>query len=250
MIATFTIFFHKIAHLQGSGGLPYHLFVCAGILPWTFFSAAITQCGNSVVSSEQLITKIYFPRLCIPLASVAAGLVDFAVATSLMIVLMLRESIVPGFGILLAPCILGLIVLAALGIGTIFAALNVAYRDFRYVIPFVVQLWLFATPTIYMDLSQTGANSSATNVPAAEGQAGQNDFRMGENNSGSPRSSLLQALFTLNPMTGLIAGFRASLLGGPVPWAQLALPSVVVVFLFFGGCLYFRKVEDTFPDII
>jgi lipopolysaccharide transport system permease protein len=193
MMVVFTIFFNRMAHVS-SGELPYPLFVFAGLLPWTFFATAVANAGNSVVGSERLITKIYFPRLAIPFASVGAAVVDFVIAFGLLVLLMLRYGVAPGPGLLLVPAIFGLTILAATGVGTLLAALNVAYRDFRYVIPFLVQVWMFATPTVYMQLAE--------DVPAD-----------------------LKAAFALNPLTGLVAAFRA-------------------------GCLYFRKVEDSFADII
>jgi lipopolysaccharide transport system permease protein len=218
MMVVFTIFFGRLAGMS-SGDLPYPLFAYAGLLPWTFFATALTSAGNSIIGSERLITKIYFPRLAIPFAAVGAALVDFLIAFGLLLVLMVSYGVLPGVGLLLAPVICGLITLAALGLGTLLAALNVAYRDFRYVIPFLVQLGMFATPTVYMQ------------PPAAAGGG-------------------LHVLLALNPMTGLIAAFRAATLGGPIPWTQLSLAAVAVVLMFLGGCLYFRRVEDGFADLI
>jgi lipopolysaccharide transport system permease protein len=219
MMIVFTIFFGRMAGVP-TGGLPYPLLAYAGLLPWTFFATAITNAGNSVVGSERLITKIYFPRLSIPFAAVGAALVDLVIASGLLVALMFYYRIAPGAGLLLAPVILALITLAALGLGALLAALNVAYRDFRYVIPFLVQLGMFATPTVYMQ--PTGA--------AKAGWAG--------------------VLLALNPMTPLIGAFRSATLGGPIPWAGLAIGSACVVAAFLLGCLYFRKVEDSFADII
>jgi lipopolysaccharide transport system permease protein len=218
MMVVFTIFFSRMAGVP-SGDLPYPLFAYAGLLPWTFFATAITSAGNSVVGSERLITKIYFPRLAIPFAAVGAAVVDFIIAFGLLIAMMIYYGISPGIGMLLAPVVFGLILVAALGIGTLLAALNVAYRDIRYVIPFLVQIGMFATPTVYMQ-------------PTVE-PAGWSRF-----------------LLTLNPMTSLISAFRRSMLGGPIPWGQLALASGAVVLTFLVGCFYFRKVEDGFADII
>jgi len=218
MMVVFTIFFHKKAGIS-SGEWPYTVFVYSGLLPWTFFATAITQAGNSVVGSERLITKVYFPRLAIPFASVGAAVVDFLIAFSLLIGLMLWYGILPGLNLLVAPAIFACVVLAALGVGTLLAALNVAYRDFRYVIPFLVQIWLFATPTIYMVAGESG-------------------------------EGLLQSILALNPMTGLVAAFRASTLGGDIPWNDLGISMATTVLMFLVGCLYFRKVEDNFADII
>lgn len=218
MMVVFTIFFGRMAGVP-SGDLPYPLFAYAGLLPWTFFATAITAAGNSVVGAERLITKIYFPRLAVPFAAVGAAVVDFVVAFGLLLVLMAYYRVAPGPGLLLTPVIFGLITLAALGIGTLLSALNVAYRDIRYVIPFLVQLGMFATPTVYMQPK-----------PGATGW--------------------VQALLALNPMTSLIAAFRASVLGGPIAWGELGLASAAVVLVLVVGCLYFRKVEDGFADII
>jgi lipopolysaccharide transport system permease protein len=218
MMVIFTIFFGRMAGLS-SGDLPYPLFAFAGLLPWTFFSTAISNANNSVVGSEKLITKIYFPRLAIPFGSVGAAVVDFLIAFGMLLVLMAWYGVVPGSGLLLAPFVFAVILLAALGIGTALAALTVAYRDFRYVVPFLVQVWMFATPTIYMQPSQ-GAQDG------------------------------LRSLLALNPMTGLIAAFRAACLGGPIHWGSFAISTGCVAVMFLIGCLYFRRVEDSFADII
>jgi lipopolysaccharide transport system permease protein len=266
MMVVFTIFFSQIARLD-SGDLPYPLFVLAGLLPWTFFSTAISQAGNSVVNSEHLITKIYFPRLAIPLASVGSGIVDFVIGFGFFLALRLFYRHEPHVGnvdarILLAPVIFGLIVVAALGVGTLFAALNVAYRDFRYVIPFVVQLWLFATPTIYMEPSREAGNEANT-AAAAQGSPEENPSGAagaagGAEQPAKPRlqrkafsfTGILGKVLSNNPMTSLIAAFRQSLFGQDINWFELGRASVMVVGMFLIGTLIFRRVEDTFPDII
>jgi len=218
MMIVFTIFFRRMAGVS-SGDVPYPLFAFAGLLPWTFFASAIGNAGNSVVGSERLITKIYFPRLAIPFASVGAALVDFLIALGLLLGMMLWYGILPGAGALLSLALFGAIVLAALGMGTLLAALNVAYRDFRYVIPFMLQIWMFATPTLYMQ-------------PSAE-SAGR-----------------LQTFMTLNPMNGLIAAFRNAVLGNPIAWSQFGTSAAIALVMLLAGCLYFRKVEDSFADVI
>jgi homopolymeric O-antigen transport system permease protein len=238
-------------------------------LPWMFFATAIAAAGNSVVGSEGLITKIYFPRLAIPLAAVGAAVVDFAIAFSLLIALMIYYGIAPGAGLLFVPLVFVLIVLFALGVGTLLAALNVAYRDFRYVIPFLVQLWMFATPTVYMQPGEPApthhpAAASAhlrdgeTGTPVAQGlsgPAGKDSAAPGQR----PRtreysyrnpSERVRAVMTLNPMTALVATFRASILKGSISWGQLAIASSLVAVVFLFGCFYFRKVEGSFADII
>ena len=221
MMVVFTIFFGRLAHVS-SGGVDYSVFVYAGLLPWTFFATAITSAGNSVVGSERLITKVYFPRLAVPLASVGAAVADSFIACGLLLVLMLCYGVVPGASLLLAPLFLAIILLAAVGVGTLLAALNVAYRDFRYVIPFLMQFWMFATPTVYM---QTGDDVS----------------------------NVVRFFLEMNPMTGLVAAFRAAVLGeasGAIPWFSVALAMALSLLAFFVGCLYFRRVEDSFADVI
>lgn len=220
MMAVFTVCFGRMAGVP-SAGLPYPLFAYAGLLAWTFFATAVNGASNSVVGSERLITKIYFPRLAIPFAAAGAAVVDFAVALSLLGVMMLYYGVAPGVGLLAVPAIFGLILLTALGCGTLLAALNVAYRDFRYVTPFLLQLWMFATPTVYMQPSAARTGSG-----------------------------LLGALLNLNPMTGLVDAFRVAILGGSIHWGQLGGLALATAALFLGGCLYFRKVEDRFADII
>jgi lipopolysaccharide transport system permease protein len=256
MMAVFTIVFGRTGG-AGPADRPYALYAYAGLVPWMFFATAITAAGNSVVGSERLITKIYFPRLSIPLAAIGAAAVDFVVALGLLVGLMIFYRIGFGFGLLLMPVVFGLIAMAAVGIGTALAALNVAYRDVRYVIPFLVQLWMFATPAIYLDPGFTApATSAATgdHLPGVgEVRRPSAPVRTREIPATAERTgaaSHLDTLLTLNPMNALIAGFRATILGGPFHWRQLAAASVSVVLAFVVGCLYFRTVEDGFADII
>jgi lipopolysaccharide transport system permease protein len=221
MMVVFTIFFGRLAGVS-SGGLPYPLFAYAGLLPWFFFAGAVAAAGTSVVGSERLITKVYFPRLAVPFAAVGAGVVDFAIALGLLVVLMAWHQVVPAAAVLLLPLVFAALLLAALGVGALLAALNVRYRDFRYVIPFLLQLWMFATPAVYMQLPQ--------------GEA-------------APTNWVALAL-RLNPLTGLIDAFRACALGLPVPWLDLGVGVAASVVVFLIGCLYFRKVEDGFADVI
>ena len=216
MMVVFSIFFGRMAHVP-SGGVDYPLFALSGLLPWTFFAAAVTAAAGSVVGSERLITKIYFPRLAVPLASLGAPAVDFAVASGLLGFVMAWYGKPPGPGILLAPFVFGLIVVLALGIGTFLAALNVAYRDVKYMIPFLMQVGLFATPTVYMDASTAGR---------------------------------FDRFLALNPMTTLVAAFRSAVLGGPVDRLALGIAAAMSGLAFVGGCLYFRRIEDSFADII
>lgn len=262
MMVVFSVFFGRLARVD-SGGMPYPLFAFAGLLPWTFFATAIANAGNSVVGSERLITKIYFPRLAIPFASVGAAMVDFAVAFGMLFALMFYYHVSPGWNFLLAAPVMLLFLLAALGVGTFLAALNVAYRDFRYVIPFLVQLWMFATPTVYMQPAvetpalESVAGSEASGVHQASDAEADSlssqeraEARANDSAKPAPVPSWIKHLLKLNPMTGLIAFFRAAVLGGPLPWQSLAYSSAGGAAAFVLGCLYFRRVEDSFADII
>jgi lipopolysaccharide transport system permease protein len=235
MMVVFSVFLGKLAGLP-SGGFPYPVFVYAGLLPWTFFATALANAGNSVVASEQLITKVYFPRLIIPFSAVGAALVDFAMAFLVLFGLMLFYSITPTLSFLLLPLLVVLATLAALGVGTFLAALNVSYRDFRYLIPFLLQLWMFATPSIYMQNPEPAPEAAAAQAVEVSGT--------------DALLSTVRRLLDFNPMTGLIAFFRSAILGGRLPWDQLAFSGMMIVALFAVGCYYFRRVEDSFADII
>jgi len=213
----FALFLGRLGGV-GSGIEDYALFVCAGILPWTFFANAISTAGNSVVANERLVTKVYFPRLLVPVSSVAAALFDFVIALVLLGIMMACYGVVPSGQILLAPLIFLMLVLAALGIGTLLSALIVAQRDFRYILAFGVQLWMFATPTIYLP--------SLTFGPLA------------------------RTWLPLNPAHGLILNFRQAVLGGPMDWYALGVSSAVSLLLLVVGAVYFRRVERSFADII
>jgi lipopolysaccharide transport system permease protein len=217
MMIVFAVFFHGAGRVS-SGDLPYPLFVYAGLLPWMFFAAAMTSAAQSVVGSERLITKIYFPRLAIPLAAVATAVIDAAIATVLLVGMMAWYRVPPGPAVLMLPLIFTAIALTAAGLGTLLAALNVAYRDVRYVIPFLIQIWMFATPSIYTQTSALPQN--------------------------------VRSLLVFNPMVGLVASFRAAALGGPIPWAQLTGALITGVIILVAGCLYFRRIEDSFADTI
>lgn len=196
----------------------YSLFVFAGVLPWTFFSNAINAAGLSVVGNQHLVTKIYFPRLLLPLGAVGANLVDFAIAFVILGVMMACYGVAPGWQFLLAPVLVLLLMLASFGIGALLAALIVAHRDFRFVLAFALQLWMFATPTVYMTGDAFG-----------------------------PRA---KAFLPLNPAYGLIYNFRQAVLGGPLDGYSLGVSAAVSVGLLLAGCYYFRRVERGFADII
>jgi lipopolysaccharide transport system permease protein len=214
----FSVFLYRMA-ARPADAVDYRLFVFAGLIPWTFFANAISSASQSVVGSGNLVTKVFFPRILIPTGAVVAGLVDFAVAFCMLIAMMVFFGAVPGWGLLLAPVILVGLFMAALGVGMMLSALTVAYRDFRFVVPFLVQLWMFATPCIYLQ----------------------------ENLTLGPR---WEAVLPLNPVYGLIANFRASMLGGAIDWYSLGVSGTVTVLVLVLGCLYFRRVERGFADII
>lgn len=223
MMVVFVVFFGRLAGMS-TNGIPQPLFFLTGILPWFFFSSALASAANSVVGSERLITKIYFPRLAVPFATVLAAAVDFLVAAGLLVIVLVGYAIAgypiaPGWQLLLLPVAVCFIALAAAGLGTLLSALNVAYRDFRYVVPFFIQLGMFATPAIYMH---------------PKGDEG----------------PVVAALLILNPMNSLVETFRVSLLGGAVPWTGLGIATITAVLAFLTGCFYFRKVEDRFADIV
>lgn len=216
-MVVFSIFFGRMAEVP-SGGVPYPLFSFAGLLPWLFFQNSITTSSQSVVGNQNLITKVYFPRLFIPASAIGAPLVDFAIAFGMLLVLMLYYGTFPTAAILLAPLVALALAATAFGVGTLLSALTVAYRDFRYVVPFMVQLWMFATPTVYMDSSAIG-----------------------------PRWGLV---LPFNPAYGLIHNFRAAALGRPLDLFSLSISLAVTVALVVAGCMYFRRVERHFADII
>ncbi len=218
LMVVFTVFFARLGGLS-SGDTPYPLFVLSGLIAWTFFASAVGQAASSVVGSERLITKIYFPRLGVPFAAVAAAAFDFAIALGLLAALMVWYGHPPSWQIVFLPLVFAIIVIAATGLGTLLAALTVTYRDFRYVTPFLIQVGMYVTPTIYMVL------------PADPSPA-------------------LRTWLTVNPLIAPVAAFRACILGGPLPWVELGISAVVAVLLLAAGCLYFKKVEDSFADVI
>ncbi len=215
-MVVFTLFFGKLAQMP-SDGVPYAIFSYCALVPWTYFANALSSAGNSLVGSANLISKVYFPRLIVPGASVLAGTLDFGIAFSVLLGMMLYYGIAPSWGILLVPVLFLLTMGTALGVGTWLSALNVEYRDVRYVIPFMIQLWMFATPIVY----------PLSLVPER-----------------------YRPLVALNPMAGIIEGYRAALLGRPFQWGALAMSAVLCVLLLLAGAFYFRTVERTFADVI
>jgi lipopolysaccharide transport system permease protein len=212
----FTLVFSRLARLP-SDNIPYPLFAYAGLVPWTFFANAITNAANSLVGSTSLVTKVYFPRMIIPAAPVLAGLVDLGMALLLLVPLLIYYQITLTWQLLFLPLFICLGTLLALGVGMLLAALNVKYRDIRYALPFVVQLWLFGSPVIY---------------PL----------------SISPPK--WKWIFTLNPMTGIIEGTRSSLFGRPFDWTAIGISLLVALFVIAVAAYFFRRVEDGFADVI
>lgn len=216
----FTLFFGKFAKLP-SDNLPYPLFAYAGLLPWTFFSNALTSASNSLVGSSNLITKVYFPRLLMPGAAVLAGLADFACAFVILALLMLWYQVPVGLNLLLLPVLVVLTAALALGVGLWLAAWHVKYRDVRYLIPFLIQFWMFATPIIY----------PASMVPE--------QYRL---------------LFALNPLTGIIEGYRIALLGelngARFDWAALGISTLITLAALIYAAYDFRRLESHFADLV
>jgi lipopolysaccharide transport system permease protein len=213
----FTLFFGRMAKMP-SDGIPYPLFSYSALLPWTYFSVALALSGNSLVANANLIRKVYFPRVALPAASVLSGLVDFAIASVVLVGLMFYYRIPPSFGLLLWPILVLPLILLVLGMGMFLSSLNVKYRDVKYAIPFLIQSLLFVTPIIY----------PTSIVP-----------------------DRLQFLIRLNPLTGLMEAFRASLLPDrDINWQFLWISIAITMLVFLLGILYFRKTEREFADVI
>lgn len=213
----FAVIFGRFANLP-SEGAPYLLFVFAGTLAWNIFGGAVQRAGNSLITDSRLISKVYFPRISIPMASSAAVLVDFAVALVVMIALLFAYGYGITWNILALPLMLLIVLVNAVGVSLFFSALNVYYRDFMYALPFLLQVWMYASPVVY----------SADLVPAA-----------------------LKPIYALNPMVGVIDGFRWALIGrGEFPALTVGLAALIGVLAFFGGALVFQRVERNFADVI
>ena len=217
-MVVFTVVFGKIAKLP-SPGVPYPILVFAGMLPWQFFSNSLSECSNSLVANANLISKVYFPRLIVPASSVIVSFVDFLISAGILLGLMAWYNFVPDWRILMLPVFILIAIAAAMGVGLWFAALNVEYRDFRYIVPFIVQFGLYVSPV--------GFSSSI--VP-----------------------SQWRLLYSLNPMVSVIDGFRWSILGGnyQIDVPAFTLSIIFVVLLLLSGIWYFRKMERTFADRI
>jgi lipopolysaccharide transport system permease protein len=213
----FTLLFGRFGGMAHTVQGPYALYVFVGMLPWTFFANAVTLASNSLIGNSHLISKVYFPRILMPLSTIASGLIDFAISFAVLLVMMASYRVAPTWAMLALPLYLFGTIVAAAGAGILFAALIVTYRDVRYVMSFVVQIWLFATPVLYtLDI-----------IPQK-----------------------WHTLYALNPMAGIIAGFRASVLGGPLPSRVILISSVSALLLFVVGVRYFLQVERRFADVI
>jgi lipopolysaccharide transport system permease protein len=213
----FTILFGRFGGMAKQVEGPYALHVFVAMLPWTFFSNAVALASNSLVGSSHLISKVYFPRILIPAAAIASGLVDFAISFVVLLIMMAAYGVAPTAAMLTLPLFLFGTIVSAMGAGILFAALIVTYRDVRYIMTFVMQLWLFGTPVLYtLDI-----------IPAR-----------------------WHGWYALNPMVGMIAGFRASVLGGPFPAGVIFISSVSAAVLFAVGIRYFLQMERRFADVI
>jgi lipopolysaccharide transport system permease protein len=217
MMVVFSLFFGRLAKIP-SDGIPYPVFTFCALIPWQLFANALTESSNSLIGNQNLITKVYFARLVIPIAAVLSGLLDFLIAFTILLGMMLYYGIVPGWPIVALPAFILLAILTALAVGLWLSALNVQFRDVRYTMNFLVQFWLFATPVAY----------PSSIVPEQ-----------------------WRALYGINPMVGVVEGFRWALLGrSQPPGAMLWVSVLVVSALLIGGLYYFRRMEQEFADIV
>jgi len=217
-MVVFTLLFGKLARMEADVGVPYPIFSYAGLLPWGMFSKAISDAGRSIVLNRSMITKVYFPRLIVPIASVLGGVVDFLIAFVVLLGLMAYYGFAPTPAVWTLPLFVLLALATALGAGLWLSALNVIYRDVGYVLPFLTQFWLFITPIIY----------PSSKIPAR-----------------------WQLLYALNPMVGVVEGFRWALLGTqPGPGRMLAVSTGIALLLLVSGAFYFRRMERTFADMV
>ena len=213
----FSLFFGRLAQMP-SDGIPYPLFSLAALVPWTFFANGLNQSSNSLVASANLLKKVYFPRLVIPIATVLAGVVDFALSFVVLLGLMAFYGIAPTINLLWMPLFLLLALVTSLAVGLWMSALNVKYRDVRYIVPFVIQVWMFSTPIVY----------PSSLLPAS-----------------------WRTIYGLNPMVGVVEGFRWALLGtNTVPGFMIAVSATAALLILIGGAFYFRHMEKSFADIV
>ena len=213
----FNIFFGQLAKIP-SDGIPYPIFSYAALVPWMFFANGLNQSSNSLVGNANLIKKVFFPRLIVPVSTVLSGLVDFVIAFLVLVAMMFYYGRVPTINVLWLPLLVLLALIISLGVGLWFSALNCHFRDVRYAVPFITQIWMFATPIVYP--------SSLLSEP-------------------------WRTLYGINPMAGVVEGFRWALLGtGTAPGLMIAASSIVAIIILIGGAFYFRKIEKTFADVV
>jgi lipopolysaccharide transport system permease protein len=218
-MVVFSLFFGELAGIKPGSDIPYPVFSYAGLVPWTFFVYGLTQSSNSLVGNAQLIKKVFFPRLVVPVASVLSGLVDFGLAFAVLIGMMLVYGISPSINVLWLPLFLLLAFITALGVGLWLSALNVEFRDIRYMVPFLTQFWMFISPVVYP--------------------------------SSLIENGLLRILYGLNPMVGVLDGFRWAILGtSGAPGPMVAVSAVVAVIVLISGTFYFRRMERSFADVV
>jgi lipopolysaccharide transport system permease protein len=218
-MVVFTAVFNRFLGVQSPDpAIPYALFSLSGLVPWGYFSGALTRAGTGLVGNAHLLTKVYFPRLVIPISAILAGLVDLAISFMILLLLMAAYGIAPAWTTIFVPLFVLLAMATALSVGLWLSALNVLYRDVQYIIPFLVQLWMFVSPVIY----------PISKIPAGP----------------------LRVVFALNPMTGVIAGFRWALFGEQFPGPYLWVSIAVVVVLMVSGLYYFKRVERIFADVV
>lgn len=216
-MVVFSLFFGNLAAIP-SDGVPYPIFAYAALVPWTFFANAMGQASNSIVTDANLIKKVYFPRLAVPISTVLGGVIDFILAFSVLLVMMLFYGILPTLNVVWLPALVLLALVTALGVGLWLSAMNVQFRDVRYTIPFLTQLWLFITPIAYP--------------------------------SSLIENDALRFVYSLNPMVGVVEGFRWALLGtDTAPGLSLLASSVVAIVLLISGLIYFGQMEKTFADV-
>jgi len=215
-MVVFSVFFGKLAKMP-SDGIPYPIFTYTALVPWTFFATGLTQSSGSLVGNANLVKKIYFPRLTIPISTVLSGVIDFVLAFVILLGMMAYYGVTPTVNVLWLPALLMLALVTSLGVGLWLCAMNVQFRDVRYVVPFLTQFWMFATPIAYP--------SSLLHDP-------------------------WKTVFGLNPMVGVVEGFRWALLGTPAPGGMIAVSSIVAVLGMVSGAFYFRRMEKTFADVV